>query len=208
MQELIVVRHAFAGSNRDGSASCSVPGEGLTPEGVEQARAVAAMLAGEVLSLGASSRLARTKETLELVLAGRDVPRIVVPELDEIDFGSYDGGPLAEYRAWAAAHSPADAAPGAGESRGAAAARFSRGLRVLLEREEPIVLLVGHALVARYVLDAAAGLVPAPLITPVDHATPYRLGVREVEAAADLLADWSERPVFRDPSAEGRVGVS
>jgi len=61
MQELILVRHAFAGSNRDGSASCSVPGEGLTPEGVEQARAVAAVLAGEELSLGASSRLARTK---------------------------------------------------------------------------------------------------------------------------------------------------
>jgi broad specificity phosphatase PhoE len=205
MEELVLVRHAFAVSNSDGTASCSVPGEGLTPVGVEQARAVARELAEDGVSLGVSSRLARTRETLDVVLEGREVPRIVVPELDEIDFGSFDGGPLHDYRVWAAAHSPIDAAPGGGESRADAARRFSRGLRVLLEREEHIVLLVGHALALRYVLDAAEGLVPAPLIRPVDHATPYRLGVHEVEAAAHLLADWSESPLFRDPSPEGRV---
>jgi broad specificity phosphatase PhoE len=205
VETLLLARHAYSSSNRDGVASCVVPGEGLTPEGVEQARRAARALAGEELSLGVSSELARTRETLELVLNGRDVPRLRLADLDEIDFGSFDGGPLATYREWAARHSPAERAPGGGESRGEAAGRFARGLAQLLERPERVVLAVGHALAIRYVLDAARGLVPAPLITPVEHATPYRLDAREVEAAARLLADWSRSPHFRDPSAEGRA---
>jgi len=206
VEELVLVRHAFARSNRDGIASCAVPGEGLTPEGVEQARDAARALADVEISLGASSELARTRETLELVLDGRDVPSAVVPELNEIDFGQFDGGPLTEYREWAAVHSPTDEDHG-GESRAAAAARFARGLERLLAREEPVVLVVGHALVVRYVLDAAAGLAPAPLITPVAHATPHRLGVREVEAAARLLSEWSTSPRFRDPSPDASVAA-
>lgn len=205
MESLILVRHAAAGSNRDGTTSCKPPGASLTDEGVGQARRTGELLAEEEISLGAATRLARTQQTLELALAGRSVPRIVVPELDEIDFGSFDGGSLAEYRAWAASHSPSEPAPGGGESRADAADRFSRGLGVVLDRPERVVLLVGHALFVRYVLDAVIGLAPAPVMTPVDHATPYRLGVHDVEAAARLLSDWSRSPRFRDPSEEGRA---
>lgn len=205
MESLILVRHAAAGSNRDGTTSCKPPGASLTDEGVGQARRTGELLAEEEISLGAATRLARTQQTLELALAGRSVPRIVVPELDEIDFGFFDGGSLAEYRAWAASHSPSEPAPGGGESRAGAADRFSRGLGVLLDRPERVVLLVGHALFVRYVLDAVIGLAPAPVMTPVDHATPYRLGVHDVEAAAQLLSDWSRSPRFRDPSEEGRA---
>ena len=35
MDELVLARHGLAGSNRDGLASCTAPGEGLVPEGVE-----------------------------------------------------------------------------------------------------------------------------------------------------------------------------
>ena len=38
--------------------------------------------------MAVTSRLARTQETLALALDGRDVPVVVVPELDEIDFGA------------------------------------------------------------------------------------------------------------------------
>ena len=203
MEALVLVRHAFAGSNRDGTASATVPGEGLTPEGVEQARSVGRMLAGETISLGAASELRRTQETLELVLAGRAVPRLVVSELNEIDFGSFDGGSLASYRQWAASHPPAESAPGGGESRARAAARFARGLRILLARPERVVLHVGHALLVRYVLDAARQLLPAPVMTPVEHAAPHRLTSGEVETAALLLEEWSREPRFRDLSPEG-----
>lgn len=200
MESLLLVRHAFAGSNRDGIASCAVPGEGLTPAGIGQARYLATRLAGREITLGVATELSRTQETLELALAGRAAPRLVVGELNEIDFGSFADGPLDEYRAWAASHSPAERAPGGGESRAMAAARFAAGLHRLLERPEKVVLHVGHALAVRYVVDAAAGLVPAPLMAPVQHADAVVLSAGEVRAAAALLEDWSRAPRFRDPS--------
>ncbi len=159
MESLILARHGLAGSNRDGIASCAVPGEGLVPEGVEQARALRALLAAERIALAATTELARTQQTLALALEGRDVGVIVVPELNEIHFGSFDGGSLDTYRSWAAARSPDERAPGGGESRADAAARFARGLRALLARDEDAILLVGHALMLRYTLDASEGLV-------------------------------------------------
>ena len=202
MAGVVLVRHALAGSNRLGIASSAVPGDGLTPEGVKQARRLAEQLAGDEIEVAVSSAFARTRQTLAVALEGRGVPTVVVEELNEIHFGSFDGGPLDTYRAWAAAHPPTERAPGGGESRAHAAARFARGLRRVLERPERTILVVGHALVLRYVLDAAEGLAPAPLMTPVEHAAPYRLDRGGVERAADLLAAWSREPRFRDPSNE------
>jgi len=200
---LLLVRHALAGSNRDDVASCTVPGEGLTPEGIEQALALARALPSEDIAIAMTSRFARTQETLALALDGRDVPVVVVPDLDEISFGAFDAGPLDTYRAWAAGHPPDEPAPGDGESRADAAARFARGLRVVLARDEPTILLVGHALALRYVLDAAQGLAPAARMAPVQHAFPYRLDRADVERSAALLEAWSRAPRFRDPSNEG-----
>lgn len=197
MELLLLARHGFAGSNRDRVASCVAPGEGLTPEGIAQSLSLAALLDDEEISVGVATELARTQETLELALGARKVSRLVVGDLNEIDFGSYADGPLDEYRAWAASRSPAESAPGDGESRAVAATRFARGLRRLLERPEPVVLHVGHALALRYTVDAAHGLVPAPLMAPVEHATRFRLTAAQVESAAALLEGWSRSPRFR-----------
>jgi probable phosphoglycerate mutase len=203
VESLLLVRHAFARSNRDGLASCAVPGEGLTAAGVEQARALRTMLLPLDIAVGVSSQLARTQETLALALEGRDVPIVALAELNEIDFGSFAGGPLDAYRGWAASYPPDEPAPGGGDSRASAAARFARGLRTVLERPEPQVLLVWHALALRYVLDAARGLAPAALIAPVEHAVPHPLARDDVERAASLLEAWSRSPRFRDPSVVG-----
>jgi broad specificity phosphatase PhoE len=197
MEKLLLTRHGFSMANVEELAWSSAPGEGLAPAGVEQARRLAAALADERIDLGVATRLLRTQETLELALEGRDVPTLIVSELDEIDFGSFDGGLLADYRAWAAAHPPDLAAPGGGESRAQAAARFAAGLRRVLERPEETVLLVGHALCLRYFLDGAEGLVPAPLMVPIDHAVPYRLTAADGRRAAELLERWSRAPAFR-----------
>jgi len=207
VETLFLVRHALAGSNRDGAASCAVPGEGLIPEGVEQGSRLREALGRETIDLGVATELRRTQETLELALDDRRVSRIVVPELNEIDFGSFDGGPLDTYRAWAAAQPPTVRAPGGGESRADAAARFARGLRLLLERPEKTVLVVGHALATRYALDAARGLAPAALMAPVEHAVPHRVARSDVLAAAQLLEEWSDAPRFRDRSNEPLGGL-
>jgi broad specificity phosphatase PhoE len=194
---LLLARHGFAASNRDGIASCAVPGGGLTPAGIEQACSLGEELSELEILLAATTELARTQETLRLALDDRAVTTLIVPELNEIDFGSFDGGPLDTYRAWAAAQSPSMRAPGGGESRADAAARFARGLRVLLARREETILLVGHALSLRYVLDAAEGLVPAPLMAPVEHAFLYRLDRVAIERSAKILEEWSRAPAFR-----------
>jgi broad specificity phosphatase PhoE len=198
LKEIFLARHALARSNSGGLAASTAPGEGLTEEGVEQARELGRLLAGESLDLGVATEHRRTQETLELALAAREVARIVVPELNEIRFGSFDGGQLVEYRSWAAAESPSLEAPGGGESRAQAAARYARGLRQLLERSEQRALVVGHALAVRYVLDGAEGLVPAALMaSPVEHAVPHRLTDGDLERAAGLLEAWSADPQFR-----------
>lgn len=202
MAGIVLVRHAVAGSNRLGIASSVVPGDGLTPEGVEQARRLAELLTGDEIEVAVSSALARTQQTLAIALEGRGVPTVVVDELNEIRFGTFDGGLLDTYRAWAAAHPPTERAPGSGESRADAAARFALGLWRVLERPEGTILVVAHALVLRYVLDAAEGLAPAPLMIPIEHAVPYRLDRGGVERAAELLETWSREPRFRDPSNE------
>ena len=38
MESVVLVRHGFAVSNRDGVASCAVPGGSLMPEGIAQAK--------------------------------------------------------------------------------------------------------------------------------------------------------------------------
>ncbi|MGI8478674.1 MAG: histidine phosphatase family protein [Gaiellaceae bacterium] len=201
MERVFLARHALAQSNEDGHASYAAPGEGLTEKGVAQARNLALLLAGEEVALGVATELRRTQETLELALDSRAVPRIIVSELNEIHFGSFDGGLLSAYRDWAGSEAPTLAAPGGGESRAQAAARYAAGLRIVLARPERSALVVGHALAVRYVVDAARGLAPAPLmLAPVEHALPHVLSAEELETAVDLLESWSLDPRFRDPS--------
>ena len=204
MRTLILARHGHAVSNEHGgTASCTVPGQGLTESGKAQARRLGDALATEPIDLGVATELCRTEETIELALEGRGIPTILVPELNEIDFGRFDGRPLDEYRGWAFTAPPDEPAPGGGESRAGAADRIASGLRHLLERDEEVILLVGHALVLRYILDAAHGIPPAARMTPLEHAVAQLLTREEVQAAAELLEAWSRAPRFRDPSIEG-----
>lgn len=202
MRTLILARHAHADSNDGDVVSCLPPGEGLTDAGRREARALGEAVARDGVELGVATELRRTQETLELALAGRGVPTLVLPELNEIHFGSFEGGALDAYREWAWAHEPDVECPGGGESRATAAARFAAGLHALLDRPEDTALVVGHSLPIRYVLDAADGSFPTQRVVHVPHAVPYRLHRDSVEAAAETLRVWAERPRFADAPSE------
>lgn len=151
-----------------------------------------------MVDLGVATRFARTQETLAFALDGRETARTVLPQLDEIRFGAFEGGPLADYRSWAWSH-PADTeCPGGGESRVEAAQRIAGALDALLERPEEVVLAVSHALPVRYVVDASDGRFPAARITPVPHAVPFALTADRVAAAAETLRAWARSPAFRE----------
>lgn len=174
------------------------PGEGLSEQGVGEALALREALASEEVDLGVATRLVRTQETLELALDGHDADRIVLPQLDEIRFGAFEGGPLADYRAWAWSHAAGAECPGGGESRVEAAERIAGALDALLERPEAVVLAVSHALPIRYVVDASDGTFPAARITPVPQAIPFALTSSQVAEAARTLRSWATSPAFRE----------
>src|SRR5437660_9174362 len=167
MERAILARHgesAFSvrGSmNGDPTVACP-----LTELGREQAERLGATLAGEPLDLCVTSEFERTRETADLALAGHEVPRLVLPDLNDIRVGEYEGKTLEEYRGWARAQAPDADPPGGGESRAATVRRYVRAYREILGRAEGSVLVVAHGLPIRYVLNAGAGEHPAPLLDP------------------------------------------
>jgi broad specificity phosphatase PhoE len=165
----------------------------LTTLGREQAQQLGEQLAGTEIDLCATSEFQRTQETADLALAGRDVPRIVVPELNDIRFGEFEGRLLADYRAWARAHGPEDAVPG-GESRAESVRRYVTAFRKILERPEQTVLVVAHSLPIRYVVNAAAGGSPKPAMEQVSYAEALPLSAAELTQALEHLETWSLAP--------------
>jgi broad specificity phosphatase PhoE len=171
--------------NGDVAVSCP-----LTERGVEEARALGETLAGEPIDLCATSEFERAQQTADIALAGRDVPRLVLPDLNDPRYGDFEGGPLDEYREWAWSHGSADAPPG-GESRRELVERYARGYRLLLGRHEKRLLVVAHSLPIAYALGE-----PRPRMQMVEHASAHRLSAEELRSAVERLDAWLEAPTW------------
>lgn len=145
----------------------------LSERGREQARALGEQTAHLDLDACVVTRFGRTHETAAIALAGRDVPTLEEPLLDDIDVGELEGRTIDDYRTWKRAHSRSDAFPG-GESLDDAARRYARGFRRILELPHERVLVVCHEIPVRYVVNAACGSddLNGPLRS-VANATPY-----------------------------------
>jgi len=197
MESAILVRHGESVFSERGLVNGLVGVRcPLSARGVAQARALAAELAGEEIDLCATSELGRTRETADLVLAGRAVPRIVLPELNDPLYGRYEGGPLASYLEWALASDSAAEPPDGGEARRAIVARYAGGFQKLLARPERVVLVVTHSLPIAYLLLAASGRDPAPRVPLVEYATAQRLTRDELERAVARLEAWCAAPTW------------
>jgi broad specificity phosphatase PhoE len=168
----------------------------LSERGVEQARALADELAGEKIDLCVTTELERTRQTAEIALAGREVRRLVLPELNDPLYGRYESGPLDAYRAWAVANDSASEPPGGGEARQAIVARYAAGFRKILERRERVILVVAHSLPIAYVLMALSGRDPAPRVALVDYAKPHAVTADELERAVTRLEAWHAAPTW------------
>ena len=197
MKTAILVRHGESELSATGrtNGDPSVAGA-LTDTGWEQARRLGKLLAREPLDLCVVSEFERTRETADLALEGRDVPRLVVPDLNDIRFGEFEGLQLADYRLWARAHGPEEAAPGGGDSRADTVRRYVRGYRTILARPERTILVVVHGLPVRYALDAVAGHDPAPAVEQVPYAEPFRLDADDLTRAVERLEGWTEHPAW------------
>ena len=196
MRRLLAARHgeselsAKALVNGDPGVACP-----LTKLGRAQARALGTALANERIDLCAVTEFERVRETAEIALAGRDVPFLVLSELNDPRYGEFEGGSIVAYREWAWARGPLDA-PEGGEHRGEIAGRYARGFRTLADRPEDTILLVAHSLPLAYLRDAAAGAAPRSRMDMVEYAQVLRLEAAEVERAIGVLEAWAASPRF------------
>jgi probable phosphoglycerate mutase len=194
---IVLARHGESEFSVRGALNgdASVPG-GLTPAGRAQAHRLGELLAGQPLDLCVTSALQRTRETADEALAGREVPRLVVAELNDPRYGRFEGALLAEYRRWAWTEG-SSAAPGPdGESRLAIADRYARAFRIVLARPEGTVLVVAHSLPIAYALAAREGTPPARRVPLVDYAEPYPFTAAELDRAASVLEAWAAAPTW------------
>jgi len=165
----------------------AVPGP-LSPAGEEQARRLGEQLANATLDACVHTRFERARRTAELALAGRDVPLLEEPGLDDVRIGDLEGDTLEAYRLWKKGNGRKVPFPGGGESLDDAARRYAAAFRRVLELPYDSVLVVCHELPVRYALNAAAE--SAELDHPlhaIPNATPYLFDAAALAAAADRI---------------------
>jgi broad specificity phosphatase PhoE len=188
MQLYVISRHAESTlnfANRiNGDPSVAVP---LTDKGREEARLLGQQVAHVPLELCVHTRFARTRDTAEIALAGRDVPFEEIAAFDDIDVGELEGQTIDEYRAWKREHTRRDPFPG-GESLDAAALRYADAYEQLLDRPESAILVVAHEIPLRYAVNAAddSDDLDGPA-HQLANATPYLFDESTLRRAVDRI---------------------
>ena len=152
----------------------------LSAAGIAQVAALRPRIAHLPIDLGVCTRFRRACHTLDLLLAGRAVPRAVCPELDDVRLGEFEGAGVEDYRAWRRDHGM-DERPIGGESRLEVLARYARGVGRLLAVRARMPLVVTHDIPIRFILNAMGG--HDPLDGPVEA---VENGVLYIIEAADL----------------------
>ena len=157
MRLFVFARHGESALNLErrinGDPSVDVP---LTEDGRSQAHRLGVEIANISFDLCIHTRFARTRQTAEIALDGRDVPLTEEPLLDDIDVGELEGETLEAYRAWKHSHAREVPFPG-GESLDDAAVRYARAFRGLLALPHDTLLVVTHEIPIRYALNGANG---------------------------------------------------
>lgn len=198
MNEAILVRHAESEANALGivNGDPSIP-YALDATGRGQATALGRAVADDPIDGCVVTEFLRTNETADIVLAGRDVPRYVLPELNDPVFGVLEGRPLVEARTWLREHGPAAHPDDGGESRVETIARYCDGYRRLLDIPGELLLVVAHALpVTQMRLAVEQGRLPLTLEgLPPDHAHPFRLDASDLRRGIQVMNAWIREAV-------------
>jgi broad specificity phosphatase PhoE len=195
MERALLVRHGESVFGARGLATGRVDVRcPLSERGAAQALALAEEISGEDIDLCVTSELERARQTADIALAERPVRRIVLAELNDPLYGSYEGGPLDAYLAWAHANDSAADPPGGGEGRQTLVARYAVGFRRILDRPERAILVVAHSLPIAYVLMALAGFDPAPRVPLVEYAKTHTVSAGELSRAITRLEAWRAAP--------------
>jgi broad specificity phosphatase PhoE len=189
---ILLARHGESLLNVEGVVNADPARDrGLSERGEDEARALGRQIAGLEIELVVTSRFPRAEQTAAIALGSRDVPHVVVSDLDDVRVGDLEGRSIADYRAWKRGRPRSEPFPG-GESLDAAAARYAAAYTTLLDRPERSMLVVCHEIPVRYAVNAAAGSdqLDAPL-HDVPNAVPYLFGEATFAAAAARISQLS-----------------
>jgi broad specificity phosphatase PhoE len=152
MERLILARHAQSVFNVRGvlNGDPSIPG-GLTDEGRAQARRLGERLKAERIDVCVTTEFERTRETADIALMGREVPRLVMPELNDPPNGELELRPYAELARWREANGPDVPVPGLDQTERDYFQAVAGGFRQLAERPEPTILAILHGYVVAWI---------------------------------------------------------
>ena len=192
METLLIARHGESVASQKGVANGDPDRDrGLTDAGRQQARGLGAVLVAAPIEMCVTSVFPRTEETAALALEGRDIPHLATPELNDIRYGKFEGGPKAKPHAWMTKHAMDQPIP-SGESRVGVARRACAGLEAVLERPERLALVVTHELIISDLLFAVARENPPNLRMQIPYATPYRFSAEAAKRAVEYLHRWAK----------------
>ncbi len=183
-----LVRHGQTDYNLagrlNGDPSVPIP---LNATGLAQVEALRPRVAALPVDAGISTRFPRTRQTLEILLEGRDVPCDVCQDLDDVLLGEMEGHPVQDYRAWRSENGP-EAAPPGGESRLQVVARYARGFEWVLARPARFPLIVTHDIPIRFLRNAIAGQDPIEgPVRSIDNASLLVVSEPELRHGIDVM---------------------
>lgn len=146
MGTIIFARHAESQANAAGLINADPRVRNpLSHRGIEQARRLSEALRDVPIDVCFTSQLLRAKQTAEIVMTGRGVDVIELPELNEPAAGDFEGGPVDTYNDWVVTRGYWAPNPG-GESQVDALRRFMRAYWTILIHPSDWILIVAHAL--------------------------------------------------------------
>lgn len=163
MGKIYLIRHGETTSNRAASfvGSTDMP---LNEEGFRQAARIADHLADEKIAAVYSSGLTRARQTAKVIAERFGLPVIQVPELNELDYGEWEGIPEVEppvrcpefYREWRA--NPLEMRPPGGETFGELRDRaYPALMRIAEENRHRDIVIVAHKSTNRMLLCCVMG---------------------------------------------------
>ena len=168
METLIAMRHAESVFNERGvlNGDPTIPG-GITDRGREQAGRARDQLASTPVDLCVTTNFQRSIETADIVLAGRDISRLVVELLSDPPNGDFELRPYGELEAWRAANGLEAPLPGTERTLRECFETIRQGFIVVASRPEASVLAVIHGLAISWLLGSVGRSVPAEQAVPV-----------------------------------------
>ncbi|MEU2774023.1 histidine phosphatase family protein [Streptomyces sp. NPDC007162] len=98
-----------------------------------------------------ASEFPRAQQTANLLMGVPGPELIIAPQLNELDYGEFEGNPFLQYAGWLDGHGPDERPPGGTESQSEGIHRMLTGVLAALEHPGPRVL-VAHGLLVSVLL--------------------------------------------------------